>query len=452
MKLSVKILILLLASISLKGIAQDNIIDEVLWVVGDEAILKSDIEKRRLEYGNQLNGDPYCVIPEQLAIQKLFLHQAVIDSIEVGDGEVNQYVERDLNNKIMMVGSKEKLEEYMKASLTQIREDLFEQYKGDITAMRMRDKLTSSVKVTPAEVRRYFKDLPEDSLPIIPTQVEVQILVRQPRIPNDEIDRIKEELRGYTERINNGSASFATLARLYSEDPGTARQGGEMPYMGRAELDPAFSAVAFSLTDPKKVSKICQSEFGYHIIQLIDKRGDKMKCRHILRRPIVAQQDIDSALVQLDSIAEDIRKEKIPFDDAARLTSDDKDSRNNHGIISNQKETGELTTRFEMSELSAYSSELARVVENLQIGEISQPFTMINRRGMQVCAIARLKNRIKQHRASMSEDFQVLKGLVQERKSEEVIREWIKQKQRSTYVRINNDYSNCEFQYPGWIK
>lgn len=432
--------------------AQSNIIDEVVWVVGDEAILMSDIEKRRLEYGTKLEGNPYCVIPEQIAIQKLFLHQAIIDSVEVSDAEVNNYVERDLNNKIMMAGSKEKLEEYMKMSLTQIREEMFDQYKPDIIAMRMREKLTSNVKVTPAEVRRYFKDLPEDSLPIIPTQVEVQILMRQPRIPQEEIDRLKEELRGYADRVNKGTASFATLARLYSEDPGSARQGGEMPYMGRAELDPAFSTVAFSLTDPKRVSKIVQSEFGYHIIQLIDKRGDKMKCRHILRRPQVAQADIDSALVQLDSIAEDIRQEKATFDEAARLLSDDKDTRNNRGLLSNQKETGDLTTRFEMSELANYSNELAMMVEKMQVGEISKPFTMTNNKGMQVCVLARLKSRTEQHRATITEDFQVLKTIVESKKSEEIIHDWIREKQRNTYIRINTQWGDCEYQYPGWGK
>ncbi len=438
---------------ALGSLAQTNIIDEVVWVVGDEAILKSDIEKRRLDYGNQLKGNPYCVVPEQLAIQKLFLHQAIIDSIDVSDGEVNGYVERDLQNKIMMAGSREKLEEYMKSPLALIREDMFEQYKGEITAMKMRRKLTESVKVTPAEVRRYFKDLPEDSLPLIPTQVEVQILVRQPRIPQEEIDRVKGLLREYTERVNNGSTSFSTLARLYSEDPGSARQGGEMPYMARTELDPAFSTVAFSLTDPKKVSKIVQSEFGYHIIQLIDKRGDKVKCRHILRRPEVAQADIDSALIELDSIAEAVRREKFTFEEIARIASDDKDTRNNHGILSNlNMETGERTSRFEMSELSTLSTEMARVVAGMEVGEISKPFEMINTKGMKVCAIVRLKNRVKQHRATMAEDFQVLKGVVEEHKANEVIQNWIREKQKTTYIRINTDYGDCEFEYPGWIK
>ena len=437
---------------SLLSVAQKNVIDEVVWVIGDEAILRSDVEKHRLEYGSQIKGNPYCVIPEQLALQKLFLHQAVIDSIDVTDADVNQYVEQDFNERVLVAGSKEKLEEYMKMSSLQIREELFEQWKNKLTVMRMREKLTSDVKVTPAEVRRYFKDMPEDSLPLIPTQVEVQILVLEPRIPQAEIDRVKGLLRDYTERINSGQTSFSTLARLYSEDPGSARQGGEMPYMGKAELDPGFANVAFSLTDTKKVSKIAQSEFGYHIIQLIDKRGDKVKCRHILKRPEVAQADIDSALIVLDSITADIKSEKISFENAVRYASDDKDTRNNHGILSNNKDTGETTTRFEMSELSALSPELARTVERLEVGEISKPFTMINTKGKTVCAIARLKSRTLTHRASITEDFQVMKGIVEDKKGEEVILNWIKEKQKNTYIRVNPDWRDCDFEYEGWIK
>lgn len=446
-------LCLFAAIFSLLSMAQKNVIDEVVWVVGDEAILRSDIEKRRLEPGSQLKGNPYCVIPEQIAIQKLFLHQAIIDSIDVSDADVNQYVEEKLNEQILLAGSKEKLEEYMKLPMVQIREELFDMIKNEMIAMRMREQLMSDVKVNPAEVRRYFKDMPEDSLPLIPTQVEVQIIVLQPRIPQTEIDRVKGLLRDYTERINSGSTSFSTLARLYSEDPGSARQGGEMPYMGKTELDPGFANVAFSLTDTKKVSKIAQSEFGFHIIQLIDKRGDKMKCRHILKRPEVAQADIDSALVVLDSIKADILGGKISFEDAARYASDDKDTRNNHGILSNiNMETGETSTRFEMSELSSLSPELARTVELLEVGEVSKPFTMINSKGKTVCAIARLKNRTLTHRASITEDFQVMQDIVKDKKGEEVILNWIKEKQKSTYIRINPDWRDCEFQYEGWVK
>ncbi len=446
--------LLLLAALCLRVVsaaAQSNVIDEVVWVVGDEAILRSDVERKRGEFGSSINGNPYCVIPEQIAVQKLFLHQAVIDSVEVEDTRVNQYVEQDINEKIMMAGSKEKLEEYMKMSLTSIRERLFDEYKNEMTAESVRDNITADVKVNASEVRRYFRDMPEDSLPLIPTQVEVQILVLQPRIPQEEIDRVKSQLREYAERVNSGATSFATLARLYSEDPGSSRQGGEMPYMARTELDPGFANVAFSMTDPKKVSKIAQSEFGYHIIQFIDKRGDKVKCRHILKRPEVAQADIDTALVHLDSIAEQIRHEKVTFENAVLVVSDDKDTRNNHGILSNSNGR-ERTTRFEMDELSSVSPELARVVSGMETGEVSKPFTMVNSKGKTVCAIAKLKNRIKAHRASVSEDFQVLKAIVENAKKEEVLLDWIKKKQKSTYIRINPDWRDCDFKYPGWVK
>lgn len=448
-----KYILLLAAFLSaVTSLAQKNVVDEIVWVVGDEPILRSDVEKRRNEYGSSISGNPYCVIPEQLAVQKLFLHQAAIDSIEVTDAEVNPYVEQDINEKVLMAGSKEKLEEYMQMNMKQIREELFDQYKSELTARKMRDQLTSDIKVTPAEVRRFFKDVPEDSLPLIPTQVEVQVLVLQPRIKQEEIDRVKGILRSYAERVSNGSTSFGTLARLYSEDPGSARQGGELPFMGRGELDPAFANVAFSLTDPSKVSKIVKSDFGYHIIQLIEKRGDKLKCRHILKRPEVAQADIDTAMVHLDSIAEDIRTQKISFENAVLFASDDKDSRNNHGILTNTKENGDRTTRFEMSELSAVSSDLARVVEGMQTGEISKPFTMVNSKGSTVCALVRLKSRIKSHRANIAEDFQVLKDVVENQRSQERILSWIKEKQKSTYIRINPDWRDCEFQYPGWVK
>lgn len=429
-----------------------NVVDEVVWVIGDEAILRSDVENIRNEYGNSFKSNPYCVIPEQLAIQKLFLHQAVIDSIEVKDEEVNLYVENEINEKVLMAGSKEKLEEYMRMSMTQIREKRFDQYKDQLTAQKVRKELTKDIKVTPAEVRRYFKDMPEDSLPLIPTQVEVQLLVQNPHVPQEEIDRVKGLLRDYAERASNGSTSFATLARLYSQDEGCRRQGGEMPYCGRGELDPAFANVAFSLTDPNKVSKVVQSEFGYHIIQLVDKRGDKIKVRHILMRPEIADKDIDACLARLDSIADDIRQEKFTFDEGASVISDDKDTRNNHGILSNRTEQGDHTTRFEMSQLASLSPELARVVDGLEIGEISKPFTMVNSKGAKVCAIARLKTRIKSHRASITEDFQVLRSIVEDKKSEKMINNWIKEKQRNTYIRINEDWRDCEFEYPGWIK
>ena len=435
----------------------NNTIDEVIWVVGDEAILKSDVEgMRRDPMWSQIKGNPYCVIPERLAIQKLFLHQAVIDSIEVTDAQINSHVDNRINEMVLSAGSKEKLEEYISMPMSQIREELHDRYKDELTVEKMREKLTEDVKVSPAEVRRYFKDIPEDSLPLIPTQVEVEILVQHPNIPEEEINRVKEELRGFAERVTNGSMPFSTLAILNSEDQETKLQGGELPYMGKGELDPAFANVAFSLTDPKKVSKVVESEYGFHIIQLVDKRGDKIKGRHILRKPVVAQKDIDAALLRLDSIADDIRNEKFSFEDGATLISDDKDTRSNHGLMTNQKRNSDgtpmQTSKFEMRELANFSPELARVVDGLEIGEISKPFKMTDRQSKTVCAIAKLKSRIKTHRASISEDFQVLREIVLNKKKENLIDEWIRNKQKTTYIRIHEDWRDCDFEYPGWVK
>ena len=412
----------------------NNVVDEVIWVVGDEAILRSDVEAARMDFGANISGNPYCVIPEQLAIQKLFLHQAQLDSVEVENSQISANMEARLNELIMRAGSKEKLEEYYHKTMTQIREMMFESLKEQYTVQRVRENLTSDIKVTPAEVRRYFKDMPEDSLPWISDQVEVQIITQQPRIPQEEIERVKAELRDYTDRVNNGESSFSTLAILYSEDPGSARYGGEMDYVGRGELDPAFANVAFSLTDPKKISKVVESEYGFHIIQLVDKRGDKVKVRHILRKPKLAQADIDTTMVRMDSIAEDIR--------------------NNRGLMTNVKfdqSVGDQirTSRFQLQELPA---EVAKVVSTMKTGEISNPFLMVNSKGKEVCAVVKLKTHIKAHRASMSEDFQVLKDVVMAKLQEQKINQWIKDKQKSTYIRINEGWGDCDFEYPGWIK
>lgn len=440
----------LVALQTVMSFSQNDVVDEVVWVVGDEAILRSEVERIRNDYGNTIKGNPYCVIPEQLAVQKLFLHQAELDSITVSDADVNRNVEAKINERVLMAGSKEKLEEYMRMPMNLIREELFEQIRAEMLTQEVRRNLTKDVKATPAEVRRHYKNMPEDSLPFIPTQVEVQILVQHPRITREEIERVKERLRGWSERVTSGATSFSALARMFSEDEGSARQGGDLGFFGKADMDPAFANVAFSLTDPNKVSKVVQSEYGFHIIQLIEVRGDKIRARHILRRPEVEQKNVDACLARLDSISADIRDGKFTFEIGAQEISDDKDTRNNHGIMVNtNRETGERTTRFEMGDLPG---EVSRIVNDMEVGEISKPFTMIDKRGREVCAIVKLKNRIPAHRASVTEDFQILKGAVEERKSEEVIQKWIREKQKSTYVRIKQGWGECDFMYPGWVK
>lgn len=435
--------------------AQDNVIDEVVWVVGDEAILKSDVENERLnaQYeGRHFDGDPYCVIPEELAVQKLFLHQAEIDSVEVSEQQVIQDVEQRIAWLTEVIGSKERMEEQYNKTSTQIRETMRENVREGLMVQEMQKKIVGDIKLTPSEVRNYFNNLSQDSIPFIPTQVEVQIITREPKVKEEEIERVKKELRDFTERINKGETTFSTLARLYSEDPGSARMGGEYEkFQGRGELTPEFANVVFNLTDTKKISKVFQTEYGFHIAQLIEKRGDRIRYRHILIKPRIDEEEFETEIHRLDTLANDIRKGKVTFDEVATWVSQDKKTRNNHGLVANPQST---TSRFEMQQLAGMvSQELAKVVENMQIGEISQPFRMVMvEGGKEVCAIVKLKNRIDGHKATISEDYQRLKDIVTQKRSEEKLQKWILEKQKKTYVRINPNWRKCEFKYPGWIK
>ena len=439
---------------SVAVVPAQSVIDEVIWVVGDEAILKSDVENMRMQAameGVKWSGDPDCTIPEQIAVQKLFVHQADIDSIEVTDADVAQDVEQQISYWLEMVdGSRERLEEYKHQSISEMRNEMRDEFKNRQKVQKMRQKIVEDITVTPADVRRYFSNLPQDSLPFVPTEVEVQIVCQTPRIEAEEINRVKEELREYTDRVNKGESTFQMLARLYSEDPGTARRGGELGLVGRATLDPAFATVAFNLTDPKKISKIVESEFGFHIIQLVEKRGDKVNVRHILKKPVVSDEAIEKALLRLDSIASDIRDGKFSFEEAASLLSDDKDTRSNKGLMSNsQMQLGRITSRFQMQDLPP---EVAKVVDTMQVGQVSKSFQMINQKGKTVCVIAKLKNRIDGHKATIGEDFQVLKDVVLAKRREEKIDKWVVDKINGVYTRLNDRYRDCKFEYEGWIK
>lgn len=447
------ILLIILLGSGIFTYAQNNVIDEIIWVVGDEAILKSDVEKVRLgmlSRGERIDGDPYCLIPEQLAVQKLFLDQAKIDSIDVPSSAVNSGVARYENNVLANLGSKEKAEEYLGTTMAQLREDWREQIRNDYLVSEVQKKLVEKKSnLTPSEVRKYYTQLPKDSLPYIPTTVEVQIITNEPIIPLKEIDQVKDRLRDYTNRINAGSADFATLAIMYSEDPGSAPNGGELGFMGRAELLPEFSSVAFSLSDPKKVSNIVETEYGFHIIQLIERRGDRANFRHILIRPKVSPEEMNQAKLRLDSVANDIRASKFTFEDATVL-SFDKDTRKNNGLMVNRKEsTNYGTPRFTMEELP---TEIGKIVNTMAIGEISPAFTMKQANGKEVVAIIKLKSKTEGHIANVSDDYQTLKTIVEGKKHEEILKKWLQTKIKDTYIRIDPDWVNCDFQYPDWVK
>ena len=447
------ILLLTLLSSGLICKAQDNIIDQIIWVVGDEAILKSDVEKARmsiLSRGERIEGDPYCFIPEQLAVQKLFLDQAKIDSIDVPASEISRGVARQENVVIANLGSKEKAEEYLQAPMSQLREEWREEMRNNYLVSEVKKNLVGKkANLTPSEVRKYYSQLPKDSLPYIPTTVEVQILTNEPVIPLSEIDKVKARLREFTDRVNSGE-SFSTLAIMYSED-GSAPNGGELGFNGRANWVPEFANMAFSLNDPKKVSNIVETEYGFHILQLIERRGDLINVRHILMKPKVPETEMVKAIERLDSLAGDIKEKKFEFEDAVAYLSSDKNTRGNNGLMVNRKESSNYgTPRFTMEELPA---EVAKVVDKMKVGEISVPFRMKSETsGKDIVALVKLRSRVEGHIANVSDDYQTLKEIVEGRKQEEVLRKWLQSKIKDTYVRIDDNWKNCDFQYAGWQK
>ncbi len=437
------------AAAAIAAVAQTktNIIDEVAWVVGDEAIFRSDVEEQYSQLrseGALPPGNPFCAIPEQMAVEKLYLHQAKLDTIEAPAAQVNSAVEKRINFFIANLGSREKVEEYFRKSLPQLRDQLTEVMKTQYIIDQVQNSLTKNVKAIPADVRKYFDKLPPDSIPFVPMQVEAQIITINPTIPQQEIEDVKARLRDYSDRINRGESDFHTLAIMYSED-GSNMQGGELGFHSRADFVPEFSAVAFNLSDPKKVSRIVETEYGFHIIQLIEKRGDQANVRHILLTPKVSTQELTSAVNRLDSLRKEIVAGKIPFEEAARYISQDKDTRNNKGLMVNQK-TG--SSRFEMQDLP---QEVARHIESMKEGDISEAFIMKDpKRNKDVVAIVRLARRTDGHRANLSDDYNLLKQMYETYRKDEIVNEWVEKKIKETYVRIEDGWDNCDFRYKGW--
>lgn len=453
MKHSFKIILLLLTLSATQYVnSQNNVIDEIVWVVGDEAILKSEVEDYRKEIlmqDQRIEGDPYCFIPEQLAIRKLFLDQAKLDSIEVQESNVNRTLEYLVNEYIASTGSVERLEEYYGKKISGIREDLRQQIREQQLVEGVQQKHFGSVQLTPSEIRKYYNTLPQDSLPFIQTTLEVQIITAEPKIPLEEIDKVKSSLREYTDQINNGEKEFSTLALLYSEDP-SAIKGGELGFMNRSGFVPEFANVAFALNDPKKVSNVVESEYGFHIIQLIERRGDMGNFRHILLKPKVPQESLDTALVRLDSIRIGIIEKKISFDEAATFLSADKDTRNNKGImVNNTRSANSGTPRFALNELN---QDIAKIAGEMQTGEISEPFIMLNDKGRQVAAMIKITTRNEGHKATINSDYQIVKQMAENARQQQLVDEWLQKKIDKTYVRIDPDWQGCEFKYKGWQK
>ncbi|MFC2648973.1 peptidylprolyl isomerase [Porphyromonas endodontalis] len=442
-----------LSCVSMYTLLAQQVIDEVVWMVGDEAILRSDVEYQKLRLlsqGVRLDANSECALPEQLAVQMLFLNQAKIDSITVDDAMINRYVEANIQGMIAEVGSKEKLEEYFNKSLTQIREDQRRQAKSGEIVRAMQQKLVSNISVSPSEIRAYFASIPTDSLPYIPTRLEVQKIVRKPIVKLSEIDRIKQKLREYSEEVNSGKTSFSTLARLYSEDTRTALNGGEYGFVAKTSLESEFARILFDMPNNKRVSPIIQSEEGYHIVQIIEKRGDLINFRHILLRPKVADEALETEVTKLDSIAGRITSGALSFEAAVAQYSQDEETSNSEGLLvnTNYQSTYAGSSFFPLEELP---QDISREVANLKVGELSRAFVMINEKGNREVLIVKLRNKHDAHRATLTEDYQTIKEMALQQKRNQELDDWVRTQQLKTFIEVAEGYRNCDFKYPGWI-
>ncbi|MDE6094490.1 MAG: peptidylprolyl isomerase, partial [Muribaculaceae bacterium] len=333
--------------------------------------------------------------------------------------------------------------------IPEFREQMTEVMRNQYRIQDVQRNLTRDVKVTPSDVRKYFNSLPEDSIPYVPLKVEVQIMTLNPAIPREEIENVKARLRDYTDRINKGETDFSTLAILYSEDPGSQARGGELGFFGRGHLEPEYAAVAFNLSDPKKVSKIVETQYGYHIIQLIEQRGDRVNTRHILLRPHVSDEDLTKSVNRLDSVRADIMDGKFTFEEIVPYVSQDKDTRANKGIMVNT-EDGSGTTMWEMQQLP---QEISKVVGAMKPGDISEPIVMMDpKRNREMVAMIKLTSRLDGHKANLSDDYQLIKGMYENAQREEILKKWLAKKISETYIKIEDGWADCTFQHDGWIK
>jgi len=439
---------LIVLSINNAHAQNNNTIDEVIAVVGDKPILLSDIEhqyQQALMEGSSFEGDGKCKIFEEQLIQKLLLSQAILDSIEVGENEVVNEVDRRMNYFIQQIGDKEKLEEYFNKSILQIKKEQMEMVRNQMMTQRMQQEITKSIKVTPSDIRLFYRDINPDSLPTVPVQYEMEQISVYPPIEQKEVDRVKDQLRDFQKQVNDGR-DFATLAVLYSEDPGSATRGGDLGWATRSTFVPEFANVAFNLQEKNKVSKIVETEYGYHIIQLIDRKGDRINVRHILIKPKVSAKAKERAFHATDSLANLIRTNQMTFEEAALRFSMDKDTRGNGGLMVNPQ------TNSPMFEMSQMEPEIIKAVQGLKEGEFSAPFLMKDRNGRDVYRIVLLKKKLESHKANPRDDYQLLQDMLIASKKKEKMHNWIKEKQRTTYISIKKEWSNCDFDYDGWGK
>ena len=421
-------------------------LDRIVAVVGEHRILQSDIETQFLQnkaQGVSMPDEPKCWLLEENLGQKLLVNQARIDSIEISEGTVEMELDGRLQYFINMIGSQEALEEYFGKSILQIKVDMRESVRESIIQRQMQSTITADVQVTPSEVKSYYNNLARDSIPFIDSKIEISQLTMYPKIDEESVFETKQRLLDLRRRILDGE-KFTTLAVLYSEGP-SASKGGEIGFLGKGELDPAYAKAAFSLKQDG-ISTIVESSFGFHIIQLIERRDDRVNTRHILMKPKINPQSTTATRRKLDSIARLIRIDTVTFRLAARIYSQDKNTAVNGGIMVNPMDN---TTEFELNDLQPAEFVALR---DLDVGEITDPFKSEDENVKEVYKIILLENRTAPHRANLKDDYMILMDLALQNKREEAYQIWLNEKIQETYVQIDKSFTGCQFNNEGWLK
>ncbi len=436
-------ILIMIAMFITSGKLNAQVIDQVIAVVGKNVILQSDIENQYIQYRLQrgISGSAKsirCTILEDLLFQKLLLNQAELDSITITDPQVEQEMERRLKYFIGELGSQEKLEAYYNKSISQIKSELRRLVKDQLLGEEVQNTIMSKVEVTPGEIKAYLKDMPKDSIPMVNTEYEIAQIVKNPPVSIDEKLAVKERLFELRKRILAGER-FSTLAVLYSEDPGSAKKGGELGFYGRGELYPEFEAVAFKLKDGE-VSEIVETQAGFHILQIIDRRGDYVNVRHILLMAKVSPEALDNARKELDSVAVKIRNKEITFEQAVEKYSEDP-NKSNGGLLLNPYTGG---IRFEADMLDP---QVSFVIEKLAVGELSDPVPMKTEDGKDAYRLLLLKQKTTPHQANIKEDYNRIQGWALEKKKKKAVDDWIRGKSQKAFVNISDEYSDCTFKF-----
>lgn len=429
--------------------AQKNAVDKIIAVVGEEIILKSDIENEYLQEQSRglmsASSDYKTELLEQKLMQKLLLAQAKIDSVSVSETELESEVSSRVENMMTDIGSQERLENFFGKSLEEIKNDMRTPLREQLVANRMQMRIVEKIRVTPSEVKSYFKKVPKDSLPDMPDKYEIQQIMLKPNVSEAEKERLRARLREFRDMILNGEKTFNTLAVLYSEDLASASRGGEMDYTPRTGLVPEFAEVAFNLK-PGKISKIVETEYGFHIMQLIDRQGDKIKVRHILLQPKISDVERQDAINRLDSVRQHITSGKMTFEEAAYYFSTDKQTKFNGGLFANPQTADTKISRADIP------GEMGRVISKMKVMDISAPFIDRNMRGQEEFKIIKLKAFYPHHKADLDNDWMSFESMIQKEKQYDKLEKWIKEKQQNTYIHIDDSYKNAKFRYDGWIK